>query len=344
MKVKVGDKVKFLNDVGGGIVKKIIDKETIEVLNDDDFEIPVLMSEVLKVETEKTEKKVEQPVESTEENLNYEVSFDKTSDEVAVYFAFTHHNQQEKEESTLDMYLINDSNFYFSYNILIPVEKRYESVYRGVIEPNMKKILGNIERENFAGSTRYYMQGYFFRHFRQEIKPVVDMEIKVSARKFYQVGSFQENDFFDEDALLYPVIEENKLNDSLDNLSKEELKMIVKQKEKARKSIPKSQNYKQQKQESEKRVIDLHIHELIDNESGLEPADMLHIQMLHFHKEMEKGIQESVRRMVFIHGVGNGRLKMDLRKELDHKYKKYEYQDASFKEYGWGATLVILRK
>ena len=36
-------------------------------------------------------------------------------------------------------------------------------------------------------------------------------------------------------------------------------------------------------------------------------------------------------RLFFIHGVGNGTLKLELRKELSTKYKKYYFQDASFK-------------
>ncbi|MFP4019887.1 MAG: Smr/MutS family protein [Bacteroidales bacterium] len=48
--------------------------------------------------------------------------------------------------------------------------------------------------------------------------------------------------------------------------------------------------------------------------------------------------------MVFIHGVGNGRLRYELRKSLDKDYPDLDYQDASFQEYGYGATLVFLRK
>jgi hypothetical protein len=47
MKFNIGDRVRFLNDVGGGKVVKYIDNETVAVLNQDDFEIPVLMSELI---------------------------------------------------------------------------------------------------------------------------------------------------------------------------------------------------------------------------------------------------------------------------------------------------------
>ncbi|MBR4323981.1 MAG: Smr/MutS family protein, partial [Bacteroidales bacterium] len=45
----------------------------------------------------------------------------------------------------------------------------------------------------------------------------------------------------------------------------------------------------------------------------------------------------------FIHGKGNGSLKLELRKCLDRNYKRCQYQDASFEEYGGGATLVYVK-
>lgn len=48
MKCKVGDKVRFLNEVGGGKVTRV-DKNTVYVLSDDGFETPVMRSEVIVV-------------------------------------------------------------------------------------------------------------------------------------------------------------------------------------------------------------------------------------------------------------------------------------------------------
>ena len=48
------------------------------------------------------------------------------------------------------------------------------------------------------------------------------------------------------------------------------------------------------------------------------------------------------RKIVFIHGKGEGVLRNALIKELKHKYKNCSYQDASFQEYGYGATMVTI--
>jgi dsDNA-specific endonuclease/ATPase MutS2 len=89
--------------------------------------------------------------------------------------------------------------------------------------------------------------------------------------------------------------------------------------------------------------VDLHIHELVDNPNDYTPGQMIEIQLARFKVALEGGIKGKTRKMVFIHGVGNGRLKHEIRKELEKNYSKYRYQDASFREYGFGATMVFLK-
>ncbi len=51
MAIKVGDKVKFLNDTGGGVVRKIIDSRLVSVAIEGGFEIPVQASELLVIDS-----------------------------------------------------------------------------------------------------------------------------------------------------------------------------------------------------------------------------------------------------------------------------------------------------
>ena len=71
---------------------------------------------------------------------------------------------------------------------------------------------------------------------------------------------------------------------------------------------------------------------------------MLDIQMDKFHSELQAALKsKKKKKIVFIHGVGNGRLRYELRKSLERNYSNLDFQDASFKEYGYGATLVYLK-
>ena len=49
--VKIGDRVRFLNAIGGGIVRSFLNKETVNVEEDDGFETPVLVKECVIIQT-----------------------------------------------------------------------------------------------------------------------------------------------------------------------------------------------------------------------------------------------------------------------------------------------------
>ena len=90
--------------------------------------------------------------------------------------------------------------------------------------------------------------------------------------------------------------------------------------------------------------VDLHVTELIDDVKGLSNKEILDIQLGKVETEMKAAIKSHVKRIVFIHGLGQGVLKQEVVKILKSKFPKYYFQDASFKEYGYGATMVILKR
>jgi DNA-nicking Smr family endonuclease len=89
-------------------------------------------------------------------------------------------------------------------------------------------------------------------------------------------------------------------------------------------------------------VIDLHIHELIDDQSGLQDRTKLDIQLNHFERMMRIAGEQRVKRVIFIHGVGQGVLRNQIRTRLDSYYPDCTVRDANPREYGAGATEVIL--
>lgn len=86
--------------------------------------------------------------------------------------------------------------------------------------------------------------------------------------------------------------------------------------------------------------IDLHIHELIDSEKGMSNYDKLSLQLKIAKVNLEEAIQKKHSKIIFIHGKGAGVLKKELR-QLCSKYP-VSFHDASYTEYGFGATEVII--
>ncbi|MBT6175316.1 MAG: Smr/MutS family protein [Flavobacteriales bacterium] len=97
-----------------------------------------------------------------------------------------------------------------------------------------------------------------------------------------------------------------------------------------------------QQRRGEHMVIDLHIHELIDDQSGLQDRTKLDIQLNHFERMMRIAGEQRIKRVIFIHGVGQGVLRNQIRTRLDSYYPDCTVRDANPREYGAGATEVIL--
>lgn len=88
------------------------------------------------------------------------------------------------------------------------------------------------------------------------------------------------------------------------------------------------------------RQIDLHINKLIDRVVGLTNTEILNLQLDTFRKELRQAIRGNEREIIFIHGIGNGTLKNELRRIAGLEFKWCQQEDASFREYGFGATRI----
>jgi DNA-nicking Smr family endonuclease len=170
-----------------------------------------------------------------------------------------------------------------------------------------------------------------------KIRQPEEADVRIHTPKFYQETYFQSNDFFDEKALIVPIYQNNKLAQAIQELSENGIQGN-------KDATPTHRQPQQKVKKSDKEVVDLHLFELIEDDKGMTPKEKLDYQMKVFREKLEENIHDPhVRKVIFIHGKGNGRLKMEIRKCLDQNYKRYEYQDASFEEYGGGATLVYVK-
>lgn len=88
--------------------------------------------------------------------------------------------------------------------------------------------------------------------------------------------------------------------------------------------------------------IDLHAHSLLDSTDGLSASEIKDYQMKIFRETMNEYLRDKGRRLVFIHGNGDGVLRKAILTELKYTYKTCRHQDASFQQYGFGATMVTI--
>ena len=95
--------------------------------------------------------------------------------------------------------------------------------------------------------------------------------------------------------------------------------------------------------QDDKLVVDLHASNLLETTSGMSAGDILNYQLDVFKRTMEENKNNKGKKIVFIHGKGEGVLRQSILQELKYRYKKCSFQDASFQEYGYGATQITIR-
>jgi len=354
MKLRVGDRVKFLNDIGGGTVTKVLNRDMVQVLNEDGFEVPVLSEELIKAEEEQqpSEGEYTQQQEEAVEEEGYDAFEEEVPDTSTLssaddpgnhlYFAFVPMDTAHPDNGDLEAYMINDSDFHTFYLILLKRDDAWVYFASGHLEDNMKTFIKTIERERFNEIGHFRFQFIFYRNgFFQPLSPL-EIDLNIHPRKFFKSTAYSTNDFFEDPAMVMELKQEEALSRKLSSLSAEDIARAVEEKEAREESRPSRSGHSKQEDTEE---VDLHIEELVDKPRELSNQQMLDIQMSRFQTTLEGALKTpKVKKIVFIHGVGNGRLRYEIRKQLDRYYTNLDYQDASFKEYGYGATLVFVGK
>lgn len=264
MEINIGDKVRFLNDVGGGKVSGFQKGGIVLVEDEDGFEIPVRESEIVVVDSPSTQAqpaqaaiakpvvaakpRKEKPVEPTEEDIRIaelQEYYKAKTKKPAVTQTVTSKPQPQKVEKT----------------------DEEESLEARVIrlEMTVRRLQMRLERLEDAKALREKIKGD---------------EIKKN--------------------------ESIKANDNIIE-------------------------------------VDLHADELLDTTAGMDALAIKEYQLQTVRNTMNEHKHDKGRRIVFIHGNGEGVLRRAVIDILRRDYPSCPYQDASFQQYGFGATMVTIK-
>lgn len=109
------------------------------------------------------------------------------------------------------------------------------------------------------------------------------------------------------------------------------------------KVLYKNRNATNAQRRGETMEVDLHIHELTDNNANMTNSEIVSFQLAHFERMLRIAEEKKIQRCIFIHGVGQGVLRAEIRKLLTSYYPNATFMDAPYAEYGFGATEVRIR-
>ncbi|MEA4948325.1 MAG: DUF2027 domain-containing protein [Petrimonas sp.] len=346
-KLQIGDKVRFLNTVGGGQVKGFLNKQLVIVEDENGFDVPVLISECVVVETAGNEKlgqpEAEVPDKEPVVHLNETNLISETAEgeKITTCLVYLPADIKNITQTSFECYFVNDSNYYLFFNYMSRENNSWKSRFNGIVEPNTQIFIEEFDKSQLNDLEKVCVQFVSFKHNKTyRFKNPVSVELRIDTVKFYKLHSFTENDYFDEKALVYYI--------TRDDIP--EWEMLVSagdiQRAMQEKNVSEDRPRVQKVLRKEKDPVievDLHINQLIDSQEGMNNAEILEFQLRKFNEVMQENLKRKGQNIVFIHGKGDGVLKNALLKEIRNRYKNCYSQDASFSKYGFGATMVTIR-
>ena len=101
---------------------------------------------------------------------------------------------------------------------------------------------------------------------------------------------------------------------------------------------------KRPKKQRDEWVIDLHLEALPTSGNAMTDVEKHQYQLRFFRMQMQQHLRHRGRRVVVIHGKGNGVLRNEIRQIIKRDFSmQVEMHDADFSRYEEGATLVIVK-
>ncbi len=356
MLFKVGDRVKFLNESGGGVVSAIISPSLVKVMIEDGFEIPTAAGELVLMDTGdpggrffREDVRVKLPDAPGEEETQPAMEMERVTPllrvatkkptPAGVYLAFVPHQQKWLITGALDIFLLNNTpcDLHYTY-FLIENDRSFTGMDHDTIPAFSKMYLQTIDREEIGDWNQGILQILFFRDTMKKVLLPVSCNFYVKDSKFLKEDSYVSSSVLDRKALLTTLAEFEKMG-TVTSRSVEGRSTPAPPDHTASRVFREPPLIEKHRTAPGEAEVDLHIEELVDNDSGLDPEHILRIQLDYFGKCLESALSNNYHKVIFIHGVGNGTLKSEVRMILDG-YEGLTHQQASMAKYGVGAIEV----
>lgn len=314
MKYKLGDFVRFVDEKMEGFVTRIIDDNMIGVTGEDDFEIPVLASKVTTVHGYEapgaSKTKIEEEAVVAGEFKTRGVYVGVVSD--------------AKANSVVHFYIINETSFQLLVSLTTDKQNNFKGEFGGIVKPQSTEKIYSAQLADLQLWPKFIFQAIYFTAQNAEPPAPLVANEKFKAKDFS--GTKKQLPLLNQPGWLIQmdepemVIDAQKLKESFFKTPEEKITV-----------------------EKPKGEVDLHIEKLRDDYQFLNSAEILQIQLTHFHKALDAAIVHQLPEVIFIHGSGNGTLRHEIHKILGKHQKIETFMDARKEKFGYGATRVVLK-
>lgn len=227
--IQVGDTVRYLNEVGGGIVTRVEGK--IAYVDDAGFETPMQVSDLVVVlpaghtpngkgpklmfdqeafdmgksdvrpEQKKPEPKAPVPAPEPEPLPVVETDY---GDAMTITLAFEPDDLKHITDCGINAVLVNDSNYFLYFNLLRRDGLHgWTSIYRGEAGPNELVDLVHVDRTELQMFERVVLQAIAYKKDKTyDVQTPLNINRKIDLTKFYKLHCYRPGLYFET-----PVIE-----------------------------------------------------------------------------------------------------------------------------------------
>ncbi len=212
--------MRFVSEVGGGVVSGFQGKDIVTVEDEDGFEIPMLRNQVVVIDEQKEDSHLPKPkpkavapkeeLEPCEKPVAFKAKPVERSggNLLNVYLGFV---PSENEVGTFRSYLVNDSNYYLQVLLLSAENASWQCRFMATLEPNTKQMVEEFDRSALNELEHLCVQLLAYKtHKTFLLKPALSVEFRLDTVKFYKTHTFRQTPFFKQPALLVDVVRDDK--------------------------------------------------------------------------------------------------------------------------------------
>jgi hypothetical protein len=312
MEIRTGDTVRFLSEKMEGVVTGVVNASMVNVYCEArGFEFPAAVDDLVVI-------RPGTPAAGPARELTGRP-----------YLALV-----PKEGGRHEMFLVNDSPLALLYTVALAREGRHEGVAAGRLDAGKCLSTGSFSPRELDEIKEARVQAIFYREGEHVARPPVDATVKIHAASLCKGTAREKTPWFETPAVTFPL-------DGTPPVAPSLLLPGTGEEPHPREKDPVPAP--RDRVTNNTLEVDLHADQLLDTLAGMEPRDILEHQLDVFRRTLEEFKLRRGLKIVFIHGKGDGVLKQRVRWELQTRYKRHHHQDASFKQYGYGATMVTIR-
>jgi hypothetical protein len=346
---QVGDYVRFLNEKQEGTISKVLGNGNLIVEIENDFPIEATPRELVKVNSVADQKPASAPtptaVAPTPEWENYKEFPALFACKNQLYLLIVP-TQNQVSSGPVKLYLVNTTSNGFAFSLHYRKGNLLTGIQFGGIASEECKFLVEIKREKLFDYDDLQFEAIQFFSNASPSERKINLNFSLTLPDLTQqfpklpapLSFAKTNVFYSTDE----TSEENMdlLLEKLRNEHQQKPALKVEEKKNPDRKSGDNELLRKHGLSPSQREIDLHIEEITPNIEGLSNAEIIQIQLAHFKKELDKCYLRQQKSIVFIHGIGNGKLKAEIRREL--REANLKFSDGSYDRYGSGATEVFL--